>query len=115
MQKNLHTALRFDKVFPVALSSSGSPEILAIARNISTSGMFIEMAEPFPLGSEIWVFFTVHGTDSTISVRAEVKNHYAFHYCERGRIGCARGMGVRFVEFLHDPPPHLQPISNQLH
>ena len=37
-----------------------------------------------------------------ICARAEVKNHYALNYSEGGELCAARGMGVRFVEFVRD-------------
>lgn len=94
--------MRFDKVFKVFLSSELFGEMAAVARNISEGGMLIEMPAPMPLGSEVRVHFEMPDSQAEITARAEVKNHYAFNYCEEGETRSARGMGVRFLEFTEE-------------
>jgi len=62
----------------------------------------IETTLPFPLGTEVRVAFEISDSHAAITARAEVKNHYAFNYWESGEPRAARGIGVRFVEFLED-------------
>jgi hypothetical protein len=90
--------MRFTKVFQVRVSSEDFGEVSAVARNISAGGMLIETPAPLPLGSEVRVHFAIPDSQSSIIVRAEVKNHYAFNCCD----GAARGMGVRVLEFVED-------------
>ena len=91
--------MRFDKVFPVTVSSEHYGEVGAVARNISSGGMLIETGVQFPLGSLVHVHFQIPDSSEDISACAEVKNHYSLNYCE-GPLQCsARGVGVRFLEF----------------
>ncbi len=100
--------MRFDKVFPVSISAECYGEVAAVARNISAGGMLIETPFPFPLGSEVRVHFQMPDSRGAISVRAEVKNHYALNYCEGDEQHSARGMGVRFLEFVQDGAERLE-------
>jgi hypothetical protein len=93
--------MRFNKVFSVILSSEEG-EIEAVARNISAGGMLIETPSLPPLGSEVRVSFRVPDSDACLVARAEVKNHYVFNYYEGEGLRWARGVGVRFLEFLSD-------------
>jgi hypothetical protein len=95
-------SIRFTKVFEVFVSSDDFAEVAAIARNISEGGMLIETVAPLPLGSACQVRFQIPDSDASLIARAEVKNHYCFNYAHRGRIRWARGMGVKFLEFLED-------------
>ena len=96
-------ALRFEKVIPVSVESEDFGPMGAIARNVSEGGMMIETPSPMPLGSEVRVRFLSPDGGGSIVVRAEVKNHYALNYSG----GHARGMGVRFLEFLADGAERL--------
>ena len=84
------------------VATDGYGELQAVARNISTGGMMIETPLPFPLGTALTVAFEIPDSHAAITARAEVKNHYAFNYCDGGEPRAARGIGVRFVEFLED-------------
>jgi hypothetical protein len=97
--RDRRASIRFDKVFKVTVQTEGYGEMQAVARNISEGGMMIETPMPFPLGTELTVAFEMPDSHSTISARAEVKNHYAFNYSESGEPRSARGIGIRFVEF----------------
>ncbi len=100
--RDQRAAMRFEKVIPVAVESEDYGELGAVARNISTGGMLIETPSPMPLGSEVRVHFQIPDSQASVVVRAEVKNHYAFNYCDDGEPRHARGMGVRFLEFVED-------------
>jgi hypothetical protein len=100
-------SIRFDKVFSVLLSAEGFGEIEAVARNISRGGMLIETPSLPALGSAVHVRFQMPGSDATIVCRAEVKNHYVFNYIEHGGLRWARGIGVKFQEFLSEAVPDL--------
>src|SRR6185437_2874649 len=54
---NKRQALRFEKVFPVILSTEAFGECNAMARNISAGGILVELSEPMPLGTEVRVHF----------------------------------------------------------
>lgn len=95
-------SMRFEKVFGVILSGEDFGEIEAVARNISTGGMLIETPTLPALGSVVEVRFQVPDSDACLVARAEVKNHYVFNYHEGGGLRWARGVGVRFLEFLSD-------------
>jgi c-di-GMP-binding flagellar brake protein YcgR len=100
--RDQRTSIRFNKIFKVTVSTEEFAEIDAVARNISAGGMLIETVSPSPLGSEIRVRFDIPDSQASIVARAEVKNHYVFNYNEDGRPRWARGMGVRFLEFVED-------------
>src|SRR5438046_173127 len=51
--------LRFDKVFAVRVESVLFGDMNCIARNISAGGMFLELADPLPLGAVLRVCFPV--------------------------------------------------------
>jgi hypothetical protein len=95
-------SIRFNKIFKVTISTEEYADLDAVARNISAGGMLIETVSPSPLGSEVRVRFDIPDSQASIVARAEVKNHYVFNYCEDGAPRWARGMGVRFVEFVED-------------
>src|SRR5262245_8044645 len=91
--------LRFDKVFPVSISSPTFGECNGIARNISAGGMFVELPEPLPLGSPIRVHFAMPDSPGEIVARGEVKGHYFVNFVDGSGPRAVTGMGVRFVGF----------------
>jgi c-di-GMP-binding flagellar brake protein YcgR len=93
---------RFDKIIQVSYASEEFAEVRAFARNISAGGMLIETAMPPALGTQVRIHFQIPDSQASICVRAEVKNHYVFNYVEQGEPRVARGMGVRFLEFMED-------------
>ena len=107
-------SIRFNHVFPVFLSSEAFGEIECVARNISEGGMLIETPSPPSLGSEVCVRFRVPDSDASLVARAEVKNHYVFNYHEGGGLRWARGIGVRFLEFLSDTGDAQLDLGEQL-
>jgi c-di-GMP-binding flagellar brake protein YcgR len=93
---------RFDKIIPITYASEEYAEVRAFARNISAGGMLVETALPPPLGTEVRIRFEIPDSHASIWVRAEIKNHYVFNYVEADEPRVARGMGVRFLEFVED-------------
>ena len=99
---------RFDKVFPVWVESPSFGECQGIGRNISTGGMFVELADPLPLGSVVRVHFTVPDSQGELIARGEVKRHYFLHFNDAGGPRVMTGMGVRFTGFEDDAEEQLQ-------
>ena len=106
--RDQRASIRFNKVFEVSLSSEDYGEIGAVARNISVGGMLIETPSVPPLGCEVRIRFQIPDSDASIIVRGEVKNHYVFNYAEGGALRWARGIGVRFLEFMSDGADQLR-------
>ena len=96
------TSFRFIRVIPISYASEEFAEVRAVARNISSGGMLIETPFPPALGSEVRIHFQIPDSQASIMARAEVKNHYVFNYSDKGEPRVARGMGVRFLEFVED-------------
>ena len=90
---------RLDKAFPVWLEGDRGGG-MGVARNISEGGMFVETAEPQPLGSQVRVTFPSQWGDMTAV--AEVR--YLCHLLGRLADGApthaaVRGMGLRLIYF----------------
>ena len=100
---NKRQAMRFETAFPVILSSETFGECNAMARNISSGGILLEVQEPLPLGTEVRVHFMMPESMATIVARGEVKNHYFLNFSD-GNNGqrSLTGMAVRFSEFEAD-------------
>lgn len=96
---NKRAALRFEKVFPVILSTDEFGECNAMARNISAGGILIELNDPMPLGTEVRVHFFMPDSQATIIARGEVKNHYFLNFNDGGEARSLTGMAIRFTEF----------------
>jgi hypothetical protein len=106
MNQRIH--VRFDKMFPVRVGSELYGDSPAIARNISTGGMLVEMACPLPLGSVVTIHFTCEreaGEVDEIVARAEVKHHYCLNFATGDEPQLMRAIGLRFLEFEDDVPP----------
>jgi hypothetical protein len=115
LEKRIHT--RFDKAFLVVIGSELYGDSFAIARNISGGGLLVEMSYAPPLGTIVTVHFQYlrfaevpesdkaqfsipSGIDEIVA-RAEVKHHHYLNF--RGGdddAASARGIGLRFIEFL---------------
>ena len=93
-------AARIDKVFRVLISTDEHGELWYLARNISATGMFVEMAEPLPLRTKVIVRFAFPGDDAAICAMARVQNHYYFQYAEGDEIRGLTGVGLRFLRFV---------------
>lgn len=93
-------ASRIDKVFRVLISTEEWGDQWFVARNISATGMFVEMADPLPLNTKVIVRFAVPGDDAAICAMARVQNHYYVHYSEGDALRGLTGVGVRFLRFV---------------
>ena len=108
---------RFDKVFPVYLSSRDGIW-RGIARNISEGGIFIETRDPHPLGGQLTVCFADERAGVEMSARAEVRYQCVLEYGARNGTAALRGMGLRFMGFLGDgespfaPPVPREPVAH---
>jgi hypothetical protein len=100
--------IRFDKAFPVLIGSEIFGDSRGVARNISAGGMFIEIGEPPPIGSVVTVHFRIPGSGEDIRARAEVKHHYCLNFACAGQPRSARGVGLRYVEFVEDSGDRLR-------
>lgn len=100
-------SMRFDKAFQVQVFSELFGAMAAVARNISTGGMGLEMHDPLPMGSIVTIRFQIPGDSTALSVRAEVKHQYCFNYNVGDQAASTRGIGLRFLEFLEDSEEHL--------
>ena len=97
-------SMRFDKAFAVALRSDSFGEISAIARNVSTGGMMVEVREPLPLGTQVQVFFSLPDSHARVSARGEVKNHYFLNFSDgKGGIRALMGMGISRLRTVLPP------------
>ncbi|HEY7954384.1 MAG: PilZ domain-containing protein [Polyangia bacterium] len=98
---NKRQALRFEKVFPVILSTEAFGECNAMARNISAGGILVELSDPMPLGTEVRVHFWMPDSQASIVARGEVKNHYFLNFADTDGGGprSLTGMAIRFSEF----------------
>lgn len=98
--------LRFDKVFTVYLTTQQGMT-RGIARNISSSGLFVETRDALPLGGQIKVTFT--GDDGTeMTALCEVRYQVALNYSNSQAAGedkqvvatsGTRGAGLRIIAY----------------
>lgn len=91
---------RIDKVFRVLISADESGEQWYVARNISTTGMFVEMSDPLPLNSKVIVRFQVPGDEAAICAIGRVQNQYRVHYTDHRGLRGLSGVGLRFLRFV---------------
>ena len=91
--------LRFDKVFPVRLESILFGDVPCVARNVSAGGIFLEIAEPLPLGARVRVCFLTPDESAEVVALGEVKNHYFMNFAQKGVTKSVAGMAVRFLGF----------------
>jgi hypothetical protein len=106
--------LRFDKVFPVRVESILFGELPCVARNVSAGGIFLETAEPLPLGARVRVCFLNPDENAEIVALGEVKNHYFVNYTDRGVSRSVTGMAVRFTAFENESDSILRECLDRL-
>jgi hypothetical protein len=94
--------LRFDKVFVVRIDSLLFGESVCVARNISAGGIFVEVADPLPLGATVRVCFPVPDGSGEVVATGEVKNHYFMNFTQNGISRSIAGMAVRFTSFENE-------------
>ncbi|MCA9694968.1 MAG: PilZ domain-containing protein [Myxococcales bacterium] len=100
MHVERRSSARIDKVFRVLLSTEETGDQWFVARNISTSGMFVEMADPVPLRTKVIVRFQLPGDDAAICAVARVQNHYYLQYAGHDGLRALSGVGLRFLRFI---------------
>ena len=100
-------SMRFNKVFSIVIGSELHGDSRAVARNISAGGMLVEMADPLPLGAVVTVHFRIPDSHGEFVVRAEVKHQYCYNYSVGDEPSRARGIGLRFTEFVQESPMTL--------
>ncbi len=93
-------ATRIDKIFRVRISTDEWGDQWFVARNISATGMFVEMSEPLPLRTKVIVRFSLPDDDAAICAMARVQNHYYVHYTEGEDLRGLTGVGLRFLRFV---------------
>jgi hypothetical protein len=72
-----------------------------VARNISQTGMFVEMPDPLKLRTKVIVRFQFPGDEAAICAIARIQNHYYFQYADdEGALRALSGVGVRFLRFV---------------
>jgi hypothetical protein len=118
-------AARIDKVFRVLLCTEATGEQWYVARNISVSGMFVEMPSPIPLREKVIVRFEDPGgvplpspgvrgvAPPSICAMARVQNHYYLQYSDESGLRALSGVGLRFLRFM--PEAGGTPPRRQLH
>jgi hypothetical protein len=111
IEKRIHT--RFDKAFLVVIGSELYGDTVAVARNVSTGGILVEMTYAPPLGTVVTVHFQhAHDDDrlDELVVRAEVKHHHYLNFTGGNDAASSRAIGLRFLEFVElderIPPEH---------
>lgn len=93
--KERRQTLRFDKIFTVYMRTSDGMS-RGIARNISSSGLFVETREPLALGGRLLVTFC--GDDGNeMTALCEVRYQVALNYGDGETAAGTRGAGLRIV------------------
>jgi hypothetical protein len=105
--------LRFDKVFPVRVESILFGDAHCVARNVSAGGIFLETADPLPLGARVRVCFLTPDEAAEIVAVGEVKNHYFVNYVQDGISKSVSGMAVRFMSFEQESAHVLRDCLNR--
>ena len=101
-------AARIDKVFRVLISTEELGEQWYVGRNISLTGMFVEMAEPLPLNARVVVRFadprrSLDPDDPPppeICAVAKIQNHYYLQFSDGEGLRAICGVGLRFLRFV---------------
>ena len=94
--------LRFDKMFAVRIESLLFGESVCVARNVSAGGIFVELADPLPLGATVRVCFPVPDGSGEVVATGEVKNHYFMNFTQNGVNRAVAGMAIRFLSFENE-------------
>ncbi len=94
--------LRFDKMFAVRIESLLFGDTVCVARNVSAGGIFVELADPLPLGATVRVCFPVPDGTGEVVATGEVKNHYFINFTQNGVNRAVAGMAIRFTSFENE-------------
>lgn len=106
-------ATRIDKVFRVLISCDEAGDQWYVARNISTTGMFVEMPDPLPLRTKVIVRFQMPGDEAAICAIGRVQNQYRVHYTDHNGLRGLSGIGLRFLRFVPEAGASLP--ADRLH
>jgi hypothetical protein len=106
--------LRLDKVFAVRVESLLFGDLMCVARNVSSGGIFLELSDPLPLGTTIRVCFPVPDGSGEVVAVGEIKNHYFINYAQDGVSKAVAGMAVRFTSFESDSHRILEDCLGRL-
>ena len=106
--------LRLDKIFMVRVESLLFGDLVCVARNVSAGGIFLELADPLPLGATLRVCFPVPDGSGEVVAVGEVKNHYFINYSQKGVNRAVAGMAVRFTSFESDSHRILEDCLSRL-
>lgn len=102
-------AARIDKIFRVLISTEEGGDQWVVARNISATGMFVEMPDPVPLNTKLVVRFQIPSQrdhdDASICAIARVQNHYYLQYSDGEGLRALCGVGLRFLRFVAEAGP----------
>ncbi|TPV94691.1 MAG: PilZ domain-containing protein [Myxococcales bacterium FL481] len=107
------SATRIDKVFRVMISTEEQGDQWYVARNVSATGMFVEMSEPLPLRTKVIVRFQLGDAEAELCAVGRVQNHYYLHYNDQGAIRGLCGVGLKLVRFLAGETAEVP--AHQLH
>ena len=106
IEKRIHT--RFDKAFLVVIGSELYGDSFAIARNVSSGGILVEMTYAPPLGTVVTVHFQIPREEDKVDeivARAEVKHHHYLNFLGGNDAASTRAIGLRFLEFIDAGEP----------
>lgn len=106
-------SIRSNKIFRVRITSEELGDQWYVARNISESGMFVQMADPLPLRARVIVRFQRADEDAAICAMAKIQNHYYFQYNQEGEMRGLSGVGIRFLRFVPEAGDRVP--DDQLH
>ena len=98
---------RINKLFQVRITSEELGDQTCVARNISETGMFVEMPDPLPLRTQVLVRFHLPDAADCICAMAKIQNHYYFQFNENGAIRGLSGVGLRFLQFYPEAGAHV--------
>ena len=106
--------LSLETAVPVVVRYGGLVQ-WGLARNVSEGGMLVEVREAPPIGSQVEI--KLSGVEGSITapepaiLRATVRHHVAWQFCDKGAIASMTGVGVRYEREPMRPAP-TEPISD---
>ncbi len=89
--------LRFDKLFTVYLTTADGLA-RGIARNISSTGLFVETRQSLPLGGRLKVTFSSDDGTEMVAL-CEVRYQVALNYGGEPGHNSTRGAGLRIIAY----------------
>ena len=112
--------LSLDTAVPVVVRHDGLVQ-WGLARNVSEGGMLVEVREAPPIGAAVEV--KLSGVDGSVTapepaiLRATVRHHVAWQFCEDGAISTMTGVGLRYDldPMLPAPPASTSDLPSVVH